>query len=57
MIIGIFKGKTTLSSSFIRCYFQFILLFKKLCQEFESDYIEFLNKKFNEIRNNTVIMW
>ena len=55
MIIGIFKGKTTLSSSFIRCYFQFILLFKKLCQEFENDYIEFLNKKFNEIRNNNYI--
>ena len=56
MIIGIFKGKTTLSSSFIRCYFQFILLFKKLCQEFENDYIEFLNKIFNKIRDNNYII-
>ena len=52
MIIGIFNGKNTLSSSFIRCYFQYILLFKKLCQEFEGEYLEYLNSVFDEIRNN-----
>ena len=52
MIIGIFNGKNTLSSSFIRCYFQYILLFKKLCQEFEGEYLEYLNSIFDEIRNN-----
>ena len=31
MIIGIFKGKSNICSSFIRCYFQYVLLFKKLC--------------------------
>ena len=56
MIIGIYNGKTTLSSSFIRCYFQFILLFKKLCQEFENDYIEYLNELFNKIHDNNYII-
>ena len=43
MIIGISKGKISLSSSFIKCYFHFILLFKKLCQEYRGDYLTYLN--------------
>ena len=39
MIIGIFNGKASISSAFIICYFQFILLFRKLCLEFEFQYI------------------
>ena len=52
MIIGMYKEKSTLSSSFIRCYFQYILLFKKLCQEYEVDYSIMLNSLFDEIKNN-----
>ena len=52
MIIGLFDGKTTCSSSFIRCYFQYILLFKKFCVEFEGEYLDYLNMKFNEIKKN-----
>ena len=56
MIIGMFNGNTQCSSSFIRCYFQFILLFKKLSQEFEGEYLDYLNTKFNEIKNNNYIV-
>ena len=56
MIIGLFNGKTTCSSSFIRCYFQYILLFKKLCQEFEGEYLDYLNTKFNEIKTNNYVV-
>ena len=52
MIIGMYNGKTTLSSSFIRCYFQFILLFKKLCQEYQIEYSIYLNEIFNNIKEN-----
>ena len=52
MIIGMYKGKTTLSSSFIKCYFQYILLFKKLCQEYQVDYSLDLNDIFNKIKDN-----
>ena len=52
MIIGLYKGKAALSSAFIKCYFQFILLFKKLCQEFQSNYSAHLNNIFNDIKNN-----
>ena len=52
MIIGLYKGKASLSSSFIKCYFQFIILFKKLCQEFPWDYSMYINNIFNDIKNN-----
>ena len=52
MIIGMYKGKTTLSSSFINCYFQYILLFKKLCQEYSVEYSVYLNDIFNQIKDN-----
>ena len=52
MIIGIFKGKSSISSTFIICYFQFILLFRKLCLEFEFQYIKYLNMKLNLIHRN-----
>ena len=52
MIIGIFKGKTSISSAFIICYFQFILLFRKLCLEFEYQYIKYLNTVLNLIHKN-----
>ena len=52
MIIGMYKGKAALSSSFIRCYFQYILLFKKMCQEFSVQYSVYLNDIFNQIKEN-----
>ena len=52
MIIGIFNGKTTISSSFIRCYFQYVLLFKKLCLEYEDDYCKYVNHILNLVKKN-----
>ena len=52
MIIGIFNGKSSVSSAFIICYFQFILLFMKLTEEFDYEYIKYLNHKLNLIHKN-----
>ena len=52
MIIGMYKVKTTLFSSFIKCYFKYILLFKKLCQEYSVEYSVYLNDIFNQIKDN-----
>ena len=52
MIIGMFNGKSIISSSFIICYFQYVLLFKKLCEEYEDDYKRYVDKKINLITMN-----
>ena len=52
MIIGMFTGKTNICSSFIRCYFQYVLLFKKLCLEYEKEYSAYVNKILNIVKNN-----
>lgn len=52
MIIGMFKGKSIISSAFITCYYQYILLFKKLCKEYEEDYEKYINKKISLITMN-----
>ena len=52
MIIGMFNGKTNICSSFIRCYFQYVLLFKKLCLEYEKEYSTYVNKILNVVKNN-----
>ena len=52
MIIGMFNGKTIISSAFITCYFQYVLLFKKLCDEYKSEYDSYVNKKINLITMN-----
>ena len=52
MIIGMFTGKSYISSSFIQCYFQYVLLFKKLIQEYEADFIQYATKKINLITKN-----
>ena len=44
MIIGMFQGKSEISSAFIISYFQYVLLFKKLCNEFEDENLAYLNK-------------
>ena len=52
MIIGMFNGKSNICSSFIRCYFQYVLLFKKLCLKYEDDYLKYANHLLNEIKKN-----
>jgi len=56
MIIGIFNGKSNISSAFIICYFQYVLLFKKLCIEYEDDYLAYVNHKLNLIARNDYIV-
>ena len=36
MIIGIFNNRNIMSQSFIRCYFHYILLFKKLIENYKK---------------------
>lgn len=50
--IGMLNGDFSISSSFIRCYFHYVILFKKLSIELEEEYIKYLNKKLNQIRKN-----
>ena len=52
MIIGMFNGKSNICSSFIRCYFQYVLLFKKLCLKYEDDYLKYANHLLGEIKKN-----
>ena len=52
MIIGMFNGKSIISSAFITCYFQYVLLFKKLIEEYEGDFIKYTTKKINLITKN-----
>lgn len=47
-----FNGKTSICSSFIRCYFQYVLLFKKLCLEYEEEYSNYVNHILNLIKKN-----
>ena len=52
MIIGMFNGKSIISSAFIVSYFHYVLLFKKLCHEFEEEFTLYFNQKINLIRMN-----
>jgi ubiquitin-protein ligase len=52
MIIGMFSGKSFISCAFIQCYFQYVLLFKKLIQEYETEFIQYATKKINLITKN-----
>ena len=52
MIIGMFNGKSEISSKFIMSYFQYVLLYKKLCDEFEDENLAFMNKKLSLILDN-----
>ena len=52
MIIGAFNGKSVISSSFIMCYFQYVLLFKKLCQDYKAEYETYVNRKISLITMN-----
>ena len=52
MIIGAFNGKSVISSSFIMCYFQYVLLFKRLCQDYKAEYETYVNRKISLITMN-----
>ena len=52
MIIGGFNGKSVISSSFINCYFQYVLLFKRLCQDYKAEYETYVNRKISLITMN-----
>ena len=52
IIKGILNESPQISSDFIKCYFHYILLFKKLTEEFEKEFIKYLNHQFNIIHKN-----
>lgn len=52
MIIGVFKGKANLSMSFIKCYYHYVLLFKRLCKEYKNEFDAYVDKKINLIKMN-----
>ena len=52
MIIGVFNKKTSLSEAFIRCYFQYILLLKKLTEIYKKEFDEYLANILDNIKNN-----
>ena len=52
IIIGIFNENSNLISEFIICYFHYFLLFKRLCQEYNKEYENYVNEKLNLIITN-----
>ena len=52
MIIGIFSGKSIISTSYITCYFHYVLLFKRLCREYQEEFNTYVNKRLNLITMN-----
>ena len=52
MIIGIFNGKSIVSTSYITFYFHYVLLFKRLCKEYQEEYNFYVNKKLSLITMN-----
>ena len=52
MIIGMFKNQNTISQAFIRCYFHYILLFKKLIEYYKNDFNNYIKYYFDIIFKN-----
>ena len=52
IIKGMVNDKSNISSAFIKCYYHYVLLFKRLCEEFQEEYIDYLNQKMNLIHKN-----
>ena len=52
IIKGMINDKSNTSSAFIKCYYHYVLLFKRLSEEFHEEYINYLNQKMNLIYNN-----
>jgi hypothetical protein len=51
-----FNEKSFMSETYIRCYFQYLLLFKKLIDEFKEDLHKYLNENFDNIRKYKYII-
>ena len=56
MICGMFNQKSYMSEAYIRCYFQYLLLFKKLIEEFQDDFKIYLNNIIDSIKKNKYIV-
>ena len=52
MICGMFNQKSHMSEAYIRCYFQYLLLFKKLIEEYKDEFTTYLNKIINYIKKS-----
>jgi len=52
MVIDIFSKGTVFSQTSIRCYFNFILLFRKLLKIYEKEHKEYVLEKLKAIKNN-----
>jgi ubiquitin-protein ligase len=52
MIIEIFKKITSLSEAFVRCYFQYILLLKKLTEIYKKELDAYIKTILDKIKNN-----
>ena len=56
MICGMFTNKSYMSEAYIRCYFQYLLLFKKLINEFKEDFEKYLNNIIDQIKKNNYVV-
>ena len=43
MIIKMINNNSLISSSYLKCFFQYILLYQKLCQIYKNEYYEYTN--------------
>ena len=49
MIIKMVNNNSLISSSFIKCFFQYTFLYQKLCQLYKDDFIKYVaNNYFQE---------
>ncbi len=51
-IIGMLNENSKISSAFITCFFHYVLLFKKLCQEYKEEYKKCVDRKIKLITMN-----
>ena len=56
MICGMFNQKSYMSEAYIRCYFQYLLLFKKLIEEFNDEFYIYLNNIIKDIKRNKYVI-
>ena len=47
-----FNNKSSISSSYVICYFQYMLLFQKLFQKFRKPYRKYINNYLDKLLNN-----
>ena len=52
IIKGILYKDKYISSNYIKCFFHYILLCKKISEEFEEKFIKYINHQFNIIHKN-----